>query len=56
MVKSVENHEEAVVICTCIYLSAKVNEYEQARLRDIVNVVMFTQNEMAYIESLAKEE
>ena len=28
----------------CLYLSAKVNEYEQAKIRDIINVVQFTLN------------
>lgn len=39
------------MICACIYLSAKVNEYEHVRLRDIVNVVMFTFKENDHIRA-----
>lgn len=31
-----------VPLTGCLYLAAKVNEYELAKIRDIINVVMFT--------------
>ena len=31
-----------VPLTACLYLAAKVNEYELAKIRDIINVVMFT--------------
>ena len=29
-------------LCACLYLSAKVNEFELVKIRDIINVVQFT--------------
>jgi len=29
-------------LCSCLYLSAKVNEFELVKIRDIINVVQFT--------------
>ena len=31
-------------LTACLYLAAKVNEYELAKIRDIINVVQFTLN------------
>ena len=36
--------EIVVLMSASLYLSAKVNEHEQAKIRDIINVVQFTLN------------
>ena len=36
--------EVVVPLTACLYLAAKVNEYELAKIRDIINVVQFTLN------------
>lgn len=49
-----EQFDIDIIISSCIYLAAKVNEYEQVRIRDIVNVVKFSQNELNLIKDLIK--
>ena len=31
-----------IELCSCLYLAAKVNEFELVKIRDIINVVQFT--------------
>ena len=31
-----------IQLCSCLYLAAKVNEFELVKIRDIINVVQFT--------------
>jgi len=31
-----------IQLCACLYLAAKVNEFELVKIRDIINVVQFT--------------
>lgn len=37
---------------TSVYLAAKVNEFDKVRIRDIINVVLYTKKELLYVKEL----
>lgn len=39
---SLTKEDSLIQQCACLYLAAKVNEFELAKIRDIINVVQFT--------------
>ena len=44
-----QNSETTLIqLCACLYLAAKVNEFELVKIRDIINVVQFTMTQGVY--------
>ena len=39
-----------------MYLSSKLNEFDKLRIRDFLNVALYTLNEHAYIQTLKNDE
>ena len=39
------SESDLIQLCACLFLSAKVNEFELVKIRDIINVVQFTMNQ-----------
>eukprot|EP00347_Sterkiella_histriomuscorum_P020573 403337288 len=44
-----------ILLTTCLYLSAKINEYDRIRLRDYINVAYFQINESAFVHRVITE-
>lgn len=38
---AIDAFPQNVLICACLYLSCKINEHEKARIRDMINVVIY---------------
>jgi len=48
-ISTINSEQAPILLCACMLLSAKVNEQDRVRLRDILNVTYFSINELNYI-------